>query len=223
MEPASGRTLKAIGAVKASGAGNATAAPSCVSAAPPAGRRPDLPVELGDAREARAGDGLVGRDHEPTQARLVVQNLEHRHRGHRGAVGVGDDPLGDGVERARVHLGDDERNVGIHAPRRGVVHDDGASRGEARGEFLGGRPARGEQREVDPRKVRGGGVLDDDLLVPPRERRARGPCGSEVAHRRAGEAPFPQEAAHHGADLARGADDGDDEVAGGRGHRPEPP
>ena len=59
----------------------------------PVGDLADLLVELVDAGQPGAADGLVGGGDQANQTGLVVQRLEHRHRGHRGAVGVGDDAL----------------------------------------------------------------------------------------------------------------------------------
>ena len=53
-----------------------------------------------------------------------MQRLEHRHRRHRRAVRVGDDPLAGVGDRRRVDLADDQRHVGVHPPRRRVVDDD---------------------------------------------------------------------------------------------------
>src|SRR6478609_4384564 len=63
------------------------------------GIRPlELAVELLDAHAAGAAHGLVARDVQAHEAGLVVKRLEHRHRGHRRAVGVGDDALRDVAE-----------------------------------------------------------------------------------------------------------------------------
>ena len=65
----------------------------------PVGDLADLLVELVDAGQPGAGHGLVGAGDEAHEPGLVVQRLEHRHRRHRRAVGVGDDALrrvGDG-------------------------------------------------------------------------------------------------------------------------------
>ena len=70
----------------------------------------DLLVELGDAGQPGAGDRLVGRDDHGHQPGLVVQRPQHRHHGHRGAVGVGDDALGSVGDRMRVDLGDHQRD-----------------------------------------------------------------------------------------------------------------
>ena len=97
--------------------------------------RLDLAGQLVDAGDAGAGDRLVGRGDQPDQAGRVVQRLEHRHRGHRRAVGVGDDALA-GADRQSIASGltsrDDQRDVGIHPPGRGVVDHGHAGRGEAR-------------------------------------------------------------------------------------------
>ena len=95
-------------------------------------RRRDLGGELLDAGDTGAGDGLVRRRDQPDQPGLVVQRLEHRHRGHGRAVGVGDDALGRVGDRLGVDLGDDQRDVGVAPPGRGVVDDGHASRGEHR-------------------------------------------------------------------------------------------
>ena len=75
-----------------------------------------LPVQLLDAGDPAAGDRLVGAGDDPDQPRLVVQGLEHRHRGHGRAVRVGDDALADLGEGVRVDLADDQRDVGVAAP-----------------------------------------------------------------------------------------------------------
>jgi hypothetical protein len=59
-----------------------------------------LLVQLVHAGAAAAGDRLVGAGDQPDQAGVVVQRLEHRHRGHRRAVGVGDDALAGAGDRA---------------------------------------------------------------------------------------------------------------------------
>ena len=136
------------------------------------GHLADLLVELGDASEARARDGLVGGDDHAVEPGEAVERLQHRHRHHRRAVRVGDDALSDLAERLAVDLGHDERDVGVHPPGRGVVDDDRPGGGHLRRE--GARRARpaGEQRDVEPGEVRRGDVLDGDLVAPPVERAA---------------------------------------------------
>ena len=63
-------------------------------------------------------------------------------------------PLGIEAERVGVGLGHDERHVGVHAPGRRVVDDDGAGRGQARGELARHRGGRAAQGEVDARRGR---------------------------------------------------------------------
>lgn len=69
--------------------------------------------EFLDARQAGAGDRLIARHDQPGQAGLLVQRLEDRHRGHGGAVRVGDDALRSVVGVAgEVDLADDQGTSG---------------------------------------------------------------------------------------------------------------
>ena len=63
-----------------------------------------------------------------------------------------------------VHLADDQRHIGVLAEGRPVVDHDGARRSEPGCLHPRHRRARGEQRDVQAGRVRGGGVLDLDLL-----------------------------------------------------------
>ena len=54
-----------------------------------------------------------------------------------------------------------------------------------------------------------GGVLDGDLVVAPRQRRAGRARRGEVAQLLDGEAPLGEQAAHHAADLSGCTDDSD--------------
>ena len=53
----------------------------------------DLLVELVDAGQSAARHRLVGGGDQTHETGFVVERLEHRHRRHRRAVGVGDDAL----------------------------------------------------------------------------------------------------------------------------------
>ena len=94
-----------------------------------------LLVEFVDAGQTATRHGLVGRRDHPDETGLVVQRLEDGHRRHRGAVGVGDDALRRVVGQRTVDLGDDERHLGIHAERGGVVDHDHPGGGELRREL----------------------------------------------------------------------------------------
>jgi hypothetical protein len=63
-----------------------------------------LLVELVDAGEPAARHRLVRAGDQADEPGLVVQRLEHRHRRHRGAVGVGDDALRGVCDGLGVHL-----------------------------------------------------------------------------------------------------------------------
>ena len=153
--PANGSTLKAIGRANFSGSGNTTAPPSWVSSAAwSATWRTCLSSSSTPASPApdTAWYVLATRRIEPG---LVVQRLEHRHRRHRRAVGVGDDALAGVGDGLRVDLGHDERHVGVHAERRGVVDDRDAGGGEPRRQLARRRGAGREQGDVEARRVGG--------------------------------------------------------------------
>ena len=138
-----------------------------------------------------------------------MQRLEGRHADHRRAVGVGDDSLWRAVEVSGVHLGHDERDVGVHAPGRGVVDDDHARVGDARSETLGRRPTCREQGHGEAAVVGGLCVLDFDVVAGPGK---VAPCRTgrgEVAHARDGKATLGEHRTHHATDLSGRADDPD--------------
>src|SRR5699024_8551587 len=149
-----------------------------------------LRVELLHPGESGAGDRLVGGDDEPGQPRLVVERLEHGHRGHRRAVGVRNDPLRRVVQRPRVHFGDDEGNLVVPAPCGGVVDDRHPSLGEPGCLRPRGCPAGGEQGDVEVGDVGGRGVLHRDLLTAEGKLLARRPGRGEEAHRGGREVPL---------------------------------
>ncbi len=166
-------------------------------------------MQLGDAGQAGAGDGLVGGDGQRFETGLLVQRAQHGHGGHRGAVRVGDDPLGAYAGRVRVDLGDDERDLGVLAPGGGVVDHHGALGGDLLGQRLGGRASGGEQHDVQAGVVGGGGVLDGDGGALEVDRGAGGAGGGEEPQLVDGEVPLGQDPEHDCADLTGGADDSD--------------
>ena len=117
-----------------------------------------------DASQPRARHRLVGGHDQALQPSRLVQRTQHRHRGHGGAVGVGDDALGAVADVFGVDLTDHQRHLGVEPPTRGVVDHDGSGSGNPGRVFLGGRLAGGEQGNVQAGEVGGGDVLDDDLL-----------------------------------------------------------
>ena len=186
--------------------------------------RAELSVELLDPGHAAAGHGLVGAGHDADQPGGVVQRLEHRHRRHRGAVGVGDDALADLAERVRVDLADDQRHVRVHPPGGGVVDDRGAGGGEHGRQPPAGGRTRAEDRQVEPAGVGGRGVLDDDLPVADPQGRARGAGAREQPHLLEGEVALGQQPEHDRTHLPGGAHDAQaDACTCGAAHRPVPP
>ena len=159
-----------------------------------------------------------------------MEHLEGWHGGHGGAVGVGDDALGAVGQRVRVDLGDHERHLGVLPPRRGVVHDDGARRGEPGGVLLGGAAARGEDGDVDAGQVSGSDVLHLDLLAAVLQDRPGAARGGEEADGTGGEVALVEHGAHDAAHLAGGSHDGDNDAVARSdvlvdwgAHRPVPP
>ncbi len=167
----------------------------------PIGDLAHLGVELVDTDPARARHRLVGRHDEPAETGGSMQRAERRHRRHRGAVRVGDDALGDALEVVGVDLADDERHVGIHAPRRRVVDDGRAALDHLRRQLPRRVLAVREQRQIEPGERRRGGVLDLDLGVAPRQALPGGPGRREVPDLRHREAPLVEQPAHDPTDL----------------------
>ena len=78
--------------------------------------------QLIHARLARARDRLIGRDDHALDRRIIVQRLERDDHLRRRAVRVRDDvALGVAVDRLRVHLRHDQRNIRVHAIERRIV------------------------------------------------------------------------------------------------------
>ena len=90
----------------------------------------------------------------------------------------------------------------------------------SRAERAGRRRAGGEERDVEPRRVGGLGVLDGDLTVTERQHRAGRAGGGEEADLVGREVALQQDLAHGDADLAGGTDDADVDL---HAHRPVPP
>ena len=82
-----------------------------------------LGFELVDPLHAGARDRLVSADDDPANPPQIVQRLERHHHLDRRAVGVRDDsPVLQDVER--VDLGNDQRDIRVHAKCTRVVDDD---------------------------------------------------------------------------------------------------
>ena len=97
----------------------------------------DLLVELGGAGQAGAGDRLVGADHQRAQARpRVSRGLSTGMATIVVQLGLATMFFGMDVEGVGVDLGDDQRDVGVHPPGRGVVDHHRPAVGHPRGEAL---------------------------------------------------------------------------------------
>ena len=159
---------------------------------------------------ARAGNGLIGRDHDALDRRSVVQRLQRDNKLRRGAIRVRDDVLlleaDDGVG---VHLRHNQRHIQIHTPCARIIDDDAAGLADLRRPVFRHVAARRHQREIAFRKVERRKVLAFQRFVAKRDfhagRAARGD-GENLVHR---EFALVEDVQHFAAHIARGADDSD--------------
>ena len=154
--------LYATGAGNFTGVGSSTACPDRASAGALADLL-DLLLELGRAFEPAAGNRLV----------LTVRRRRPASRwsGFRTGIativvqlGLATMPFG--MQGVGVHLGDDERYLGIHAPGRRIVDDRGA-RSATRSASSSRVVLPAENSATSAGVVGGGGVLDFDLTIAP--------------------------------------------------------
>ena len=162
---------------------------------------------------ASARRRLIGRSDNAADLGLAVQRPERHGGDDGGAVRIGDDALV--LERGRaVDFRYDERHVFVHAEGGGVVDDDGlARRGSC--EFLRGRAAGGEERDVDVLETVGVHQVDANVAALKRRAFAGRAGRGEQLQSRERELAGLKASDHLGADRAGRADDGD----GGRGRQ----
>src|SRR5690606_18833448 len=108
---------------------------------------------------------------------------------------------------------------GVHAPGRGVVDHDGTGRGNARCDGLAGGTSGGEQGDVQTAEVRGGRVLDGDVLVAPRQHGPGTARRGEVAHPVERVVALLEKRTHDAADLTCCSEDSYIHEIKGIGHR----
>src|SRR5690606_18964799 len=168
----------------------------------------DLILEFTHGVGAGAGDGLIGGDDDALQAEGLVQGPEaHEHDG-RGTVGVGDDAAVV-AQLFRVDLGNDQRDVGLHA-QRGALVDDNATGGDRVGrESAGDRAAGSEERQIHAGKNTGLGLLDDEGLAGEIDGLARRTRRGEKPQAGQGEVALVQKTDELLTDGTGGADDAD--------------
>ena len=162
------------------------------------------------AGQTGAGHRLVGGHVELIQASGIVEDLQHWHGSHGGAVRVRDDALRGVLGCLGVDLGNDEGNLWVLAVGRGIIHHGRAGRGEYRGPLLRGGATGGEQGNIDV----GNGLLGDlsevfygNLLAAKFQLGAGGARRGKKAHLIRREIAFFQDGAHNAADLAGSAYD----------------
>ena len=163
----------------------------------------DLVDELANTLEARARNRLIGGDRQAIDTACGVGKwLNCGHDGHGRAIRVRDDSLGALRNVLTVYLGDNQRDLGILAPRGGVVDDDRAGCRKLGCVFARGRSSRREDRDIDPREVSSCDVLDDDLCALPRQSRTSRTSGRKETNRFNRETPLFQDRAHDATNLA---------------------
>ena len=101
----------------------------------------DLRGQRLHAGQTGARHRLVGGHVELIQASGIVEDLQHWHGSHGGAVRVRDDALRGVLGCLGVDLGNDEGNLWVLAVGRGIIHHGRAGRGEYRGPLLRGGAA----------------------------------------------------------------------------------
>ena len=107
----------------------------------------DAVFEVVVARDARAGDRLIGGIDYALDAEGVIEGFERDHRLDGGAIGVGDD-AGIPFHVLGVDLGDYEGNVVVHTPLTAVVNHNGARLHEYGGELRRSARACREEGEI---------------------------------------------------------------------------
>ena len=138
--------------------------------------------------------------------------LQRHHHLCRRAIGIGDDVfLSIAVDGVRVHFGDDQRHIGVHAEQTGVVDDGAAGGGGDGGINLRRARAGGKQRDVPAGEIEMLDVLDLQFTARIAEidnvaGRARTGDGGDVGNRKLA---FGQDIEHFAPDIAGGAHDDD--------------
>ena len=91
-----------------------------------------------------------------------MQRLQGQRHDDGRAVGVGDHTVVP-FDVVGVNLGDDQRNILVHAERAGVVHHDGTCGHDGLAHLLGNAGACREQRDVDALERLGRHFLHDQI------------------------------------------------------------
>ena len=118
-------------------------------------------------------------------------------------------PFGIESSASAFTSGDDQRDLRVHPPGRGVVDDDRAGGGDPGASSSEAALPQENSAMSRPEKSALDGVLDHDLAAAPGQPSARGTRRGEEAHLVEREAPLGEDAPHHGPDLARGAENPD--------------
>ena len=151
---------------------------------------------------------LIGRDHDPLDDRQVMQRLQRQHQLGGGAVGIGDDALGNLVQRLGVHFGHHQRHAAVHAPGAGVINHDAALGGDLGRPFLGDGAAGAHQDNVGALEVVMLQRLGLEVVIAKGDIAAHRAGGGQRHHLGNGKLALRQDLQHLAPDIAGGADDG---------------
>src|SRR6266478_2667801 len=153
---------------------------------------------------------LVGGNHHPGDFRVVVQGLEGDHKLGRRAVRIGNNALlAKPRDRIGVYLGNDQRDVGVHTPTRGIVDHDRAARPDARRPLLRYRRTCGHQTNIHVGEIVMIKSLNFEGPVPVGHVHAHTFARGQGNHLVGRESALGQYAEHFAAHIAGGADDSD--------------
>lgn len=157
-----------------------------------------------------AAGGLVGRRDEAAELLRAVQRGDRHQHDDGRAVGVRDDALVR-VDILGVHLGNHQRNVGLHAEGARVVDHQRARVDDALAELARDRRPGAEERQVDAAEGLVTQFLDGQLGALERHPLADRPGGGQELERLHGEAARFEDTEHLDAHRTGGASDCDGE------------
>ena len=126
-----------------------------------------LRIEVGQPCGPLPGRRLIRRHNDALNGADVVQRFQRHCQRDGDAIRIRHDPLAGVVQFRAVHLGHDERAIGVHPPRRRIVNDDGPGLRGDRAEFFA--DATGGTAQDDLHAVERTGLQEFDGVRFPRE------------------------------------------------------
>jgi len=167
-----------------------------------------LVAEFVDGAGSGAGYGLVGRGEDALHAKSSVERVQGHERDGRGAIRIRDDAAM-AFHIVAIDFRNDERHLGNHAERRGVVHHNGTAIHSGLGVVAGDSAAGAEKGDVDIAEGVEGEGFDLERLPAKLKRLARRARRGEEAEVGDGEVAALHHAEHFHSDGSGRADDCD--------------